>query len=166
MSVTFNLPAVLDLGISAACVWGTFPEMSNRPVMLWKLGIAPLLATVLAIILLAGTPSNHKLEAAWIVAAIAGGMLGAIVGNRMRTETDQIWGLVRLRPTCVGLAAALCMLAVTMVDSLTTLLGYPPAPARYDPAIGGALFAGFLVGRSWRMAAKAIRAPHVELHDL
>ena len=73
---------------------------------------------------------------------------------------------VRLRPTYVGVAAAVCILAVTMVDSLTTLLGYPPAPARYDPAIGGALFAGFLVGRVWTMAAKAIRSSHVELHDL
>jgi hypothetical protein len=53
-----------------------------------------------------------------------------------------------------------------MIDSVTTLLGYPPAPAHYDPAIGGALFAGFLFGRLWKMAAKAIRSPHVELHDL
>jgi hypothetical protein len=49
---------------------------------------------------------------------------------------------------------------------VTTLLGYPPAPARYDPAIGGALLAGFLVGRVWRIAARAIRSPHVELHNL
>src|SRR5215204_3561267 len=49
---------------------------------------------------------------------------------------------------------------------LTTLLGFAPAPAGYDPAIGGALFAGFLVGRVWTIAAKAIRSSHVELHDL
>jgi len=166
MSLTFNLPAVLDLGIAAACVWTALPEARNRPVMLWKLGIAPLLGAVVAVILLAGTPSNHLLEAAWVGAAIAGGALGAIMGNRTRIETDQMWGLVRLRPTYVGIAAAVCILAVTMLDSLTTLLGYPPARARYDPAIGGALFAGFLVGRAWRMAAKAIRSPHVELHNL
>jgi hypothetical protein len=166
MSLTFNLPAVLDIGIAAACVWGALPEAGNRPVMLWKLGISPLLGAVLAIILLAGTPSNHLLEAAWVGAAIAGGALGAIMGNRARTETDQMWGLVRLRPTYVGVAAAVGVLAVTVADSLTTLLGHPPAPARHDPAIGGALFAGFLVGRVWRIAAKAIRSPHVELHDL
>ncbi len=74
--------------------------------------------------------------------------------------------VVRLRPTYVGVAAAVCIRAVTMVDSLTTLLGYPPAPERYDPASGGALFAGFLVGRVWTMAAKAIPSSHVELHDL
>jgi hypothetical protein len=166
MSLTFNLPALLDLGIAAACVRGALRETGNRPVMLWKLGIAPLLGTVVAIILLAGTPSNRMLEAAWVGAAIVGGALGAVMGNRARTETDQMWGLVRLQPTYVGVAAAVCILAVTMVDSLTTLLGYPPAPARYDPAIGGALFAGFLVGRVWRMAAKAIRSSHVELHNL
>lgn len=166
MSLTFNLAAVLDLCIAAACVWGTFPETANRPVMLWKLGIAPLLGTVVAIILLAGTPADGMLEAAWIGAAIVGTALGVIMGNRARTETDQMWGLVRLQPTYVGVAAAVCILAVTMVDSLTTLLGYPPAPARYDPAICGALFAGFLVGRVWRMAARAIRSSHVELHNL
>jgi hypothetical protein len=166
MSLTFNLPALLDLGIAAACVWTVLPEARNRPVMLWKLGIAPLLGAVVAVILLAGTPSDHLLEAAWVGAAIAGGALGAIMGNRTRIETDQMWGLVRLRPAYTGIAAAVCILAVTMLDSLTTLLGYPPAPARYDPAIGGSLFAGFLVGRVWRMAAKAIRSPHVELHNL
>jgi hypothetical protein len=134
--------------------------------MLWKLGIAPMFGAVVAIVLLAGTPSNRLLEAAWVGAAVAGGALGAIMGNRARTETDQMWGLVRLQPTYVGVAAAVCILVVTMVDSVTTLLGYPPAPARYDPAIGGALFAGFLVGRVWTMAAKAIRSSHVELHNL
>ncbi|WP_428673559.1 hypothetical protein [Reyranella sp.] len=87
MSLNFNLPAVLDLGIAAACVREAIRETGNWPVMLWKLGVAP-------------------------------------------------------------------------------TLGYPPAPARYDPAIGGALFAGFLVGRVWRMAAEAIRSSHVELHNL
>ena len=164
MSLTFNLPALLDLGIAAACVWATFPETRNRPVMLWKLGIAPLLGAVVAIVLLAGTPSNRLLEAAWVGAAIVGGALGVVIGNRVRIETDQMWGLVRLQPTYTGVAAAVCILAVTMVDSLTTLLGFPPAPARYDPAIGGALFAGFLGGRAWRIAAKAIRSSHVELH--
>ena len=166
MSLTFNLPAVLDLAIAAACVREALRETGNRPVMLWKLGVAPLLGAVVAIILLAGTPSNHLLEAAWVGAAIVGGALGAIMGSRARIETDQMWGLVRLQPTYVGVAATVCILAVTMVDSLTTLLGYPPAPARYDPAIGRALFAGFLVGRVWTMAAKAIRSSHVELHDL
>ena len=87
-------------------------------------------------------------------AAIAGGALAAHMGNRARSETDQMWGLVRLRPTYVGVAAAVCILAVTMVDSLTTLPGYLPAPEGYDPAIGGALFAGLLVGRVRTMAAR------------
>ena len=42
MSLTFNLPALLNLGIAAACVWGTLPEVRHRPVMLWKLGVPPL----------------------------------------------------------------------------------------------------------------------------
>jgi hypothetical protein len=166
MSLTFNLPAVLNIGIAAACVWGTLPEVRNRPVMLWKLGVPPLLGAVVAIILLAGTPSNHVLEATWAAAAVIGGLVGAVMGNRVRTETDQMWGLVRLQPTYLGVAAAACIFAVTMIDSLTTLLGYPPAPTNRDPAIGGALFAGFLVGRVWTVAAKAIRSSHVELHDL
>jgi hypothetical protein len=166
MSLTFNLPALLNLGIAAACVWGTLPEVRHRPVMLWKLGRPPLFGAVVAMILLAGTPSNHRLEAMWLVAAIVGGALGAVMGNRIRSETDQMWGLVRLQPTYVGMAAAGCILAVTIVDSLTTLLGYPEAPPERDPAIGGALFAGFLIGRVWTLAAKAIRSSHVELHDL
>jgi hypothetical protein len=166
MSLTFNLAALLNLAIAAVCVWGALPEVRNKPVKLWRLGVPPLLGAVVAIILLAGTPTNHVLEVIWLAALVLGGIAGAAMGNRIRSETDQMSGLVRLRPTYLGVVAAACILAVAMVDSVTTLLGYPPAPADRDPAIGGALFAGFLVGRAWRFAAKAIRAAHVELHDL
>ena len=166
MSLTFNLAAVLNLAIAAACVWGALPEVRSKPVKLWRLGVPPMLGAVVAVILLAGTPTNHVLEGIWAAAALLGGLAGAAIGSRVRSETDQMWGLVRLRPTYLGVAAATCILAMAMIDSITTLLGYPPAPADRDPAIGGALFAGFLVGRAWTFANKAIRAPHVELHDL
>lgn len=166
MSLTFSLPSLVGLGVSAACVWRAVPEMGNRPVMLWKLAVAPLLGVVVAVILLAGVPSSLLLDVAWVGAAIAGGAFGAFMGNRTRSETDQMWGLVRLQPTFVGIAAAMCVLAMTTLDALTTLLGHPAVLPRYDPAIGGALFAGFLVGRVWRMAARAMRSPHVELHGV
>jgi hypothetical protein len=166
MSLTFNLAAILNLAIAAGCVWAALPEVRNRPVRLWRLGVPPLLATVVAIVLLAGTQTNHLLEGIWLGAAILGVAAGAPMGRRARSETDQMWGLVRLQPTYVGVVAAGCILAMAVIDSLTTLLGYPPAPTNRDPAIGGALFAGFLAGRVWTFAAKAIRAPHVELHDL
>jgi hypothetical protein len=166
MSLTFNLAALLNLAIAAGCVWGALPEIRTKPVRLWRLGVPPLLAAVVAIVLLAGTPANHLLEGVWLAAAILGGIIGAAMGNRVRSETDQMWGLVRLQPTYLGVAAAACILVMATIDSLTTLLGYPPAPTNRDPAIGGALFAGVLAGRMWTLAAKAIRAPHVELHDL
>jgi hypothetical protein len=166
MSFTFNLAAILNLAIAAGCVWAALPEVRNRPVRLWRLGIPPLLAAMVAIVLLAGTPANHLLEGIWLGAAIVGIAAGAAMGRRMRSETDQMWGLVRLQPTYIGVAAAACILAMAMVDALITLLGYPPAPTDRDPAVGGALFAGFLAGRVWTLAAKAIRDSHVELHEL
>lgn len=166
MSLTFNLAALLNLAIAAGCVWAALPEVRNGPVRLWRLGVPPLLAAMVAIVLLAGTPTNHVLEGIWLAAAILGVAVGAVMGKRVRSETDQMWGLVRLQPTWLGVVAAGCLLVMAIVDSLTTLLGYPPAPANRDPAIGGALFAGVLAGRAWTLAAKAIRAPHVELHDL
>jgi hypothetical protein len=166
MSLTFNLAAILNLAIAAGCVWAALPEIRSRPVRLWRLGVPPLLGAVVAIVLLAGTPANHLLEGIWLAAAFAGVAAGAAMGSRVRSETDQMWGLVRLQPTYLGITAAGCILAMATIDSLTTLLGYPPAPTNRDPAIGSALLAGFLAGRAWTLAAKAIRASHVELHDL
>lgn len=49
-----------------------------------------------------------------------------------RPEGERGMKVVRLQPAYVGVAAAVCILAATMVDFLTTLRGYPPALERWS----------------------------------
>jgi hypothetical protein len=164
MSFNFNLAAVLEVSVAAGAVWMAVPETRPEPIKIWRLGIAPLLGTVTAIIILAGAVANHGLELRWAVAAIAGAVVGGLVGNRAKVESDQIWGLVRLLPGYAGLIAAFGVLIFAGIDATQTMFGHPVLPPEHDPAIGASLFAGFLDGRAWTIGVRASRAPHVELH--
>jgi len=164
MSFNFSLVAVLEVSVAAATVWAAVPETRSEPIKVWRLGVAPLLGTVTAIIILAGAVASHGLELRWAVAAIIGAAIGGFVGNRAKVESDQIWGLVRLLPGYAGLIAAFGVLVFAGIDAAQTMFGYPVLPPEHDPAIGASLFAGFLDGRAWTIGVRASRAPHVELN--
>ncbi|HTR86591.1 MAG TPA: hypothetical protein VMI56_19065, partial [Reyranella sp.] len=83
---------------------------------------------------------------------------------RVKVESDQIWGLIRLLPGYAGLIAALGVLIMAGIDATQAMFGHPVLPPEHDPAIGASLFAGFLVGRALTIGVRASRAPHVELH--
>ncbi|HTR85205.1 MAG TPA: hypothetical protein VMI56_12060, partial [Reyranella sp.] len=76
MTFNFHLVPVLELIVAAAAVWSALPETRAKPIKVWRLGVAPLLGTVTAIIILAGAVANHGLEMRWVVAAVAGAVVG------------------------------------------------------------------------------------------
>ena len=165
MNLTFNLAALLNVLLAAAGLWTTLPELRGRPVKLWRLGLPPFFCTMTAIIMLANTPVLHLLEFAWLIAGLVGAVAGAIAGSFARIKTDQMWGLVQFRPAFLGTLAALAILALVVTDSTAVWLGHGLWPLVYDPAVAAALLSGFLDGRAWRMAAKAVRSPHADLND-
>jgi hypothetical protein len=165
MNVTFNLAALLNVLLAAAGLWTTVPELRGRPVKLWRLGLPPFFCTMTAIIMLANTPPPRLLEFAWLTAGLVGAVFGVVAGNFVKLETDQIWGLVQFRPAFLGSISALGILALTLVDSAAIWRGGGLWPLAYDPAVAAALLSGFLDGRAWRMAAKAVRSPHADLND-
>ena len=100
----------------------------------------------------------------WIIAGLAGAAVGAIVGGQVKIETDQMWGLVQLKPSYSGLVAAAGVMGLVFADSAALWMGIGLWPPGQDPAIWAALLSGFLDGRGWRMAAKAVRSPHADLN--
>jgi hypothetical protein len=164
MNLTFNLAALLNVLVATAGFLTTLPEVRGRAVKLWRLGLPPFFCTVAAIVMLADTPTPHLLEFMWIIAGLAGAAVGAIVGGQVKIETDQMWGLVQLKPSYSGLVAAAGVMGLVFADSAALWMGIGLWPPGQDPAIWAALLSGFLDGRGWRMAAKAVRSPHADLN--
>lgn len=164
MTLTFNLVALLNVLVAAAGVWTALPEIRGRVVKLWRLGMPPLFCTMASIIMLANTQALHVVEAMWVGAAAVGTVAGAIVGSRAKIKTDQMWGLVHLVPSYTGVICAVGVLLTVLADSTALWMGIETWPPGKDPAVWAALLSGFLVGRGWRMAAKAMRLPHADLN--
>jgi hypothetical protein len=165
MNFTFNLAAFLNVLLASAGLWATLPELRGRPVKLWRLGLPSFFCTMTAIIMLANTPPPHLLEFAWLAAAVVGVVAGAVAASFVDIRTDQMWGLVQFPPAFLGALAALAIAALVLADSIAVWLGRGLWPLVYDPAVAAALLSGFLDGRAWRMAAKAVRSPHADLND-
>jgi hypothetical protein len=165
MNVTFNLVALLNVLLAAAGLWSTVPEFRGRPVKLWRLGLPAFFCTMTAIIMLSGTTTPHLLEFAWLIAGVIGAIAGIVAGSFVDVKTDQMWGLVQFKPVFLGAASALAILLLALVDSAAVWLNHGLWPLAYDPAVAAALLSGFLDGRAWRMAAKAVRSPHADLND-
>ncbi len=163
MILTFNLVALLNVLLAAGGVWTALPEGRGRAVKLWRLGMPPFFCTMAAIVMLANTPALHVLEAMWLGAAAGGAVIGIIIGSRVKIRTDQIWGLVHLSPSYIGVICAVGVLVTVLADSTALWMGFTQWPPGEDPAIWAALLAGVLDGRGWRMAAKAVGSPHADL---
>lgn len=165
MNITFNLVALLNVLLAAAGLWTTIPELRGRPVKLWRLGLPSFFCTMIAIIILSGTPTPHLLEFAWLIAGLIGAFVGMVAGSFVKVKTDQIWGQVQFKPAFLGALSALAILVLVVIDSIAVWLGHGLWPLANDPAVAAALLSGFLDGRAWRMASKAVRAPHDDLND-
>jgi hypothetical protein len=164
MILTFNLVALLNVFLAVGGAWTALPEARGRAVKLWRLGMPPFFCTAAAIIMLANTQAHHVLEAMWLGAAVGGAAIGVFVGSRVKIRTDQIWGLVHLQPSYIGVICAVGVLVMVLADSTALWMGFTQWPPGQDPAIWAALLAGFLDGRGWRMAAKAVGSPHADLN--
>jgi hypothetical protein len=162
MSYSITLVDVAGVAIAVACVQSTWPDVRATPCKLWRLGLAPLLGSFASILILARAVVSFEHDAMWIVTALCGGLAGLWRGRQIAVETDQVWGVVRLRPTVDSLVAALAIVVIVVLDGVKELLG-PGMPRHAYFASISALCAGYLAGRAWSIIRRAIRAPHVEI---
>ena len=72
MTYPLSLVNVLTVIAAAACLWAAVPEAQGKPQKLWRLAVPPFLATLVALVLLAGAVTSFTHDATWAATALAG----------------------------------------------------------------------------------------------
>jgi hypothetical protein len=163
MPYPLSLVNIVMVLAAAACLWSIVPEAQGKPQKLWRLGAPPFLATVVALVLLAGAVTSFAHDATWTASALVGTVSGMIRGRSVAVQTDQMWGVIRPQPALDGAIIAVGVLAAAVVDAISGFLPEGALPRQAHIAAASALFAGFLSGRAWTVGTRAARSPHVDL---
>ena len=165
MMAPLSLANLLTVVMAVICLWTIAPQSRGGVVKLWRLAIPPILAVVVALMLLAGVlePSLAN-DLLWLIAAFVGSVVGRSRGWLAAMQADRTWRLVRMRPAIGGPVAALALVVLCLIDFVSAAL----EQALMEPniiAAAAAFCAGYLGGRALAVAVRAGRAPHVALHD-
>ena len=156
------LHLVLVLGAIAA-VYFAVRENRGRVMRHARVFSLPLVAMVLALILLLFQLAAH--QPAWTFAIPFGlGLVGgAWRGLTMKLEVDQNWHLVRPTGKRVLFWVSLALPIAIMLEITGALIGTPGMPLRLAGAHLAMLCTGLLVGRALVLAVRLSWAPHVDL---
>jgi hypothetical protein len=163
MTYPLSLVNVLTVIAAASCLWAAVPEAQGKPQKLWRLAVPPFLATLVALVLLAGTVTTFAHDATWAATALAGTVAGMVRGRSIGVQTDQVWGVVRPQPALDGAVIAIGVIAAALVDAIAGFLPSASLPRQAHIAAACSMFAGYLAGRAWTMGTRAARSPHVDL---
>jgi hypothetical protein len=163
MHYPITLVDIVAIVLAAASLRTAIPDLGSQPRKLWRLGLPPLFGLAASLIVLAGTVVTPANDIAWLGSALAGIGVGWLAGLRPRIATDQVWGTVQVDVRYDSVVAAACLLAVTFVDSVSGLLPRDRLPEHAELAAASGLFAGYLAGRAWSLARRAVAQPHTEL---
>jgi hypothetical protein len=163
MTHAFSLVSVLTVLAAFACVWSIVPEARGKSRKMWRLGVPPLLATLVALLLLAGAVTTFAHDATWAATAMVGAVGGMFRGRSVGVQTDQVWGLVRPQPVLDGVLIAVAVAAAALLDAIANFVPEGTVPRQAHIAATCSLFAGYLSGRAWIVATRAARSPHVDL---
>lgn len=162
MPYPVTLIDLIAILFAAECVRTALPDLSARPRRLWRIGHSPLFALMASLIVLAGAVVTPQHDIAWLGTSLCGTLIGLLRGRRIAVDTDQIWGTVRVEVQYDAIAASVCVFAITLADGLSGLLP-DQLPRHAHMAAASGLFAGYLAGRAWSLARRAVDAPHTEL---
>lgn len=163
MTYPLSLVNILTVVAASACLWSVVPEAQGKPQKLWRLAVPPFLATLVALVLLAGAVTTFAHDATWVGTAVVGAIVGAIRGRSLGVQTDQMWGVVRPQPAVDGALVAVGVLAAALLDAVSGFLPQGTLPRQAHIAAASALFAGYLSARAWTLGMRAARSPHVDL---
>ena len=150
-----HLAAVL---LAALTLWSMRHELSERAATRLEWGIPPVLAIIVATVLLVVSPG--KRFELWVVGIAAGFAVGLVMGTTPRAIKDFVRGLVRINRAWDGVAAAALLLLLTLARVVTSDLMNRPSGNFGVLGAGAAFLAAYLTGRSITLyfytAAKSI----------
>ena len=156
------LHLALALGAVAA-VYLALRETRGRVMRHTRLGALPLVAILLALILLLFQLAAK--QPAWMFAVpFAAGLAGGGVrGATMKLQVDQNWHLVRPTGRRALIWVSLAFPVAVALEIGGAVAGPPGKPWRLAAAEVAILCAGLIVGRALVLAVRLWRAPHVDL---
>lgn len=157
MIAPLSLANVLTVLIAAICLKMVAAQTADRVQKLPRLALPAALATVDALVLLAGVFDAGAInDALWLGGAVVGFVAGRMRGWMLPMQVIPGRAAVRAAQTADNLAAAFALLALAVTDFASAAIGDPLIePAQV--AAGAALCAGFLAGRWFVVAVRVDR---------
>jgi hypothetical protein len=157
MIAPLSLSNVLTVIFAGLCLWIIVPQARGGAVKLWRLAVPPILATVQAVVLLAGDfDATLSHDAEWVVAAVLGAVFGRMRGWTLPIDVDRTHDLVRLRPAMDAHLAAIGLVVLAAVDFTSASLEAAVLPTEHVAA-GAAFLAGYLGCRALSITVRARR---------
>jgi hypothetical protein len=157
MIAPLSLSNVLTVIFALLCLWIVIPQARGGTVKLWRLSMPPILATVQAVVLLAGDfDASLMHDAEWVVAAILGAAFGRMRGWTLPIDVDHTHDLIRLRPSVDAHVAALGLVILAAIDSTSASLEEAVLPTEHVAA-AAAFLAGYLGCRALSIMVRARR---------
>ncbi|HTR82849.1 MAG TPA: hypothetical protein VMI56_00125 [Reyranella sp.] len=165
MIAPLSLSNVLTVVLAVTCMTTLLAQSSGGVLRMWRLAVPASCAAVDAMVLLAGVfDATFLHDAEWLVAGIAGSVVGRMRGAAMMVEADHTRGLVRLPRSVDGLIVAGVLVIAAFLDFAGAALADPVLEPQHVAAIS-AFCAGYLGCRALAMILRAQQAPHVQLRD-
>ena len=156
------LHLVLVAGAMAA-VHLALREIRGRAMRRWRLFLLPLVALVLAFILLLFQLAERQPPWMFGAALVLGLVAGAARGATLPQEVDQTWRLVRPTRRRALFWVSLVFPVAVGLEIGGTLAGPPGEFWRLAGAAAAMLAAGLMTGRATALAVRLWWAPHVDL---
>lgn len=152
-----GLANVLTLVLALICLEASWRQGRGGIIRRWRVAVPAAIATVIALVLLAGVfDATLAYDAEWLAAAGLGALIGRTRGWLTYMETDRAHGVVRLPRTMDGLLVSLALVALCLVDFVSAASDGPLLhPAHV--AAGAAFCAGYLAFRAIGMTLRSLR---------
>ena len=163
MTYPLSLANILTVMAAGACLWSVIPEAQGKVQKLWRLAVPAFLATVVALVMLAGAVTTFAHDATWSATAVIGVVGGLLRGRSIAVQTDQVWGVVRPQPAIDAAIVALGVVTAALIDAVSGFFPQDALPRQAHLSAASSLFAGYLTGRAWIIGTRAARSSHVDL---
>lgn len=152
----------LTLLFAGLCLWTIASQSRGGITTLGRIALPGGFALMAALMLLAGVvESTFTFDILWLIAFVAGSVIGRMRGWRLPMQPDKSSGRVALPPTVDGLLVAAFLVGASAVDFASSLMGEVLVEQGYIAA-AGALCAGFLGYRVLVIALRTVRSGPAE----
>jgi len=165
MPTAFYLSDIVLLLAAIAAAVTAIPQSRGKVVPRWHLLLPGVLATVATIALMSYPHPKDLLDLEMWSTGAVGFLVGAARGQFMGVDSDQSWGLVRLRYGRDALWAAIALACFAAIHFVVEMVSRDVNPYMTSVSLLMTLSGSYLAGRSLVGWIGAGTRTHVDLHD-